>query len=899
MIKRIGKLFLISEKEYPDVTYFYILYFLIGAGMALGRGTADALFFKRYGIEYLPVMYIIVSITLCISSILYASLADRIPAEKFFKYLFTTLIILLTANWLLISNFNTELSYPIYFVIYEVASELLIIHAAHYFSQNFDILQTKRLSPVIMSGSQVGVIFGGLFLASTSHILGVQNIILIWCFILLMSLIIIKSRHKKLGTSPYFRPGYKSNNRVKQSIAEVSEGLSLIKDSKLLKSMSFALFFMVITFYVLCYSVNRIYTDTFKTEESLTAFFGILSAITSVTALLIQLFITNRVVRKFGAKKINLVFPITSIFSYLALLVSFSLSSAIISSFNKDSLMTALRNPVRNIFFSALPDNLQGRARATSIVVVMPIALSITGVLILLMQSMEQSAYLIALGISAAIFYLYYSRQTNKAYVSEMVLHLKNKLFIPETDKTINTDSNDNELLEELSSKLNEKNALTIDLARYISAYYPMNASSIIIQHINDTDHATKDQIIKLLSCNYSNDLHKYLLSQLDTSDSHLKHTILKTLFDSRRSDVERLIPSYLESDNPRIKAAGIYGALIYQKKDCSDETITIWLQLIRSKMINENIASLELISNIESCTNSKQVLINAYKSTIITLLNNESDRVLKLTIENLKYWPLPKFEKITTLVYEIYKRTQPSIRLECVKLCHLFSESAQLSLITDALEDNSSIVRDQAVEQIIINRAYTPSELVKWITIENKGSPRSQLSIMKALQKHKISKQEMKEIALAKAIDASLITQAIKMIESDDQYHSIPSLELLNYTLMEKRQETIDLALFAMHTLENPQDIDIIRAGIKTENPRVLSNACEVLLNMNERDIADILIEIFENLSKKPSNKNSIQEFTNTAELLDWCSKRSDPWLQTCSHNAIELYSNELATKL
>jgi len=861
--------------------------------MALGRGTADALFFKRYGIDYLPVMYIIVSVTLCLSSLLYAALADRIPAEKFFKYLFSILAILLIGNWLAISETDSGLSYPLYFIIYEVASELLVIHAAHYFSQNFDTLQTKRLSPVIMSGAQIGAIFGGIFLATASHLVGVQNIILIWCLLLSLSLLIITIRHRQTGPSPYYRAGYKSNNKIEQSVSDIKEGLSLLKHSNLLRAMSFSLFFMVITFYVMSYSVNRIYTDTFTSEESLTAFFGVLSAVNSVAALFIQLFITNRLIRRFGAKKINLIFPITSIFSYLALLISFALPSAIMASFNKDALMIAVRNPVRNIFFSALPDNIQGRARATSIVVVMPIALSLTGALIWIMQSFENPVYLIALGISSALLYLYYCRQTNKAYVAEMVLHLKKKLFIPETDKRINTGTHDKELLEELSLSLTKKNTLTVDLARYITTYFPFNANQLILNNIDNTDKATKDEIIHLLGKNYTKELHFYLKSEINTTDIHLKHTILTTLFESRNTDSFSLITDSLNSDSPRLQAAGIYGCLIFDDENSYEKAISVWTELTECNHINSRLASLELIKCINTSNSDHTLILDNYKIIISNLLKSEQYRALKLTLINLQNWPEDKFDEISELIYETYKRTPPCIRLLCIKVCHLMSDYMQLLFMQEVLEDNSQLVRDQAVEKLITSESYSPTDLVKWITTYNKGSPRSQLSVLKVLQQHNTSKQLMKDIAIAKAKDAQLITKAIRIISVDPRKKSIPSLELLNYTLTDRRQQIIDLTLFAMHTLEDPNNIDVVRAGIKSHNPRHIANACEVLLNLNEREIADILIDIFEDLNHKKNeiSYNEAKDFSCTLDILLWCSKRLDPWLQCCSLNAKDLY--------
>ena len=91
MLSQISKLLLIRPSEQNHVYYFMILFFCIGAGMALGRGAAEALFFKRYGIEHLPVMYLLTSLCLSLVSLLYAAFVDRLPSEKFYKILFISL----------------------------------------------------------------------------------------------------------------------------------------------------------------------------------------------------------------------------------------------------------------------------------------------------------------------------------------------------------------------------------------------------------------------------------------------------------------------------------------------------------------------------------------------------------------------------------------------------------------------------------------------------------------------------------------------------------------------------------------------------------------------------------------------------------------------------------------
>ena len=51
-----AKLLMVKKAEWPKLSYFFCLFLVISAGLAIGRGTADALFLKRFGIQYLPFM---------------------------------------------------------------------------------------------------------------------------------------------------------------------------------------------------------------------------------------------------------------------------------------------------------------------------------------------------------------------------------------------------------------------------------------------------------------------------------------------------------------------------------------------------------------------------------------------------------------------------------------------------------------------------------------------------------------------------------------------------------------------------------------------------------------------------------------------------------------------------
>ncbi|HEC25831.1 MAG TPA: hypothetical protein ENI67_00250, partial [Gammaproteobacteria bacterium] len=132
MLDRITDSLLIHKDERQQLSYLLIVFILMGAGIALGRGTADALFFKRYGIEYLPVMFVLVGILLSAISVMYAAFVDALPSERFFKIIFALMIALLLGNWFMIRLGASDMVYPAYFLLYEIASELFLVHSALY-----------------------------------------------------------------------------------------------------------------------------------------------------------------------------------------------------------------------------------------------------------------------------------------------------------------------------------------------------------------------------------------------------------------------------------------------------------------------------------------------------------------------------------------------------------------------------------------------------------------------------------------------------------------------------------------------------------------------------------------------------------------------------------------------
>ena len=197
---------MVKRNEWLRVGYFCSLFFVISAGLAIGRGTADALFLKRFGIQYLPVMFLVLGVLMATVSTVYAAYADRLAPERTFYILLGTLAVLLLGNWYLMTTNADSLAYPLYYLLFEISSELLIMHASLYFTANFDNEQSKRLLPMTLAGLQMGEIAGGLILTATP-VMGVQGLVIVWSGLAATAVLIVMMRHRTVGLSPFFHPG--------------------------------------------------------------------------------------------------------------------------------------------------------------------------------------------------------------------------------------------------------------------------------------------------------------------------------------------------------------------------------------------------------------------------------------------------------------------------------------------------------------------------------------------------------------------------------------------------------------------------------------------------------------------------------------------------------------------
>ncbi|MGB5339516.1 MAG: hypothetical protein WBO06_10520 [Gammaproteobacteria bacterium] len=888
MIEKIEKLLLIRSGERANMLYFLSFFLLVSAGMAIGRSTADALFLKRLGIEYLPLMYMAQSLLLAAVSLVYVAFADRIPAEKFFRVLFAALFVLVLASWFVMSATDSTLVYPFYYLVYEVASELLLVHAALYMNQNMNTLQAKRLMPLLYAGAQVGSITGGLLLVAAAPVFGTRNLLLLWCALLVTGFVLLRVRHLRHGTSTHFRAPKKSRNLLTDCVEQVSQGMKFTSSSSLLRAASFALFFMVIAFYILCYSVNRIYTQTFDSEESLTRFFGLLTAVTGAMALFMQVFITNRAIRRFGIRSLNLLFPWTTFASLAALTVSFAFPVALLGSFNKDALMPAFRNPVRSLFFNVLPGYMQGRARAISVAVVLPLALMVCGVILILMQRLENPGYFLVPGMLAAGLYLFFSRRMNQAYVSTLLATLKERLFLPDKHMYADLQGAGANTLAEIMRGINHPDSeVALAFAKVLAASYPERAVNIILQRTRDTENAETDRFLKLLAgldiTRQADDLRRLAAA----GDAHLQTTVMGLLLESGDTQILTAASALLDSRNPRLQSGAIHASLQQGATgDTRAQALAAWRALLAGSH-NARLAALENIPNLAQLSGTeRETLVPACLDACASLLADPGESTRVRALQGLHRWQGASTSEIETAVIQALTSDNPELRAAAAGCLHLVSREQRDKLLLQAIGDGHIRVRTAGIDTLRADAANYEELALEWISASH-GSLRAQQTLLVSLLDAGLGATIFEDIVRSKSEAALQLQEAAGILGRETNEATASARALLEYTLKEQRDQTIELALQALEPLYDTDTIGIIRAGFISGDMRYVASACEVLGSLDNQDMIASLGDALQRSVGGDAGQDD-RYFKSIDDVLTWCAQHNNHWLRLCGQQAL-----------
>src|SRR5215211_6499753 len=155
-------------------------------GSSLGGTGIEALFFARFGVEYLPYMFVGLGITSMVISFGTTAALGSIPRRILYLAIPLVLAILLIVARLALFAKLSWL-YPTLWLGKEILNSLTGILIWGIAGVVCDTRQAKRLFPLFNASRILGQVIGGFATGSLVNSLGVENLLLVWAGTLLLA----------------------------------------------------------------------------------------------------------------------------------------------------------------------------------------------------------------------------------------------------------------------------------------------------------------------------------------------------------------------------------------------------------------------------------------------------------------------------------------------------------------------------------------------------------------------------------------------------------------------------------------------------------------------------------------------------------------------------------------
>jgi len=560
------KSFDLREGEYKRAFLMQLNIFLMISTLLIIKPAVNGLFISKFGVENLPLAFVIVALVATSFSVFYARKLVKIPFHLLIRRtLIISVVSLLIFGILLI--LNVLVGWVIYVFYIWVAIFAVLTASQFWILANlvFNAREAKRLFGFIGAGAIAGGIFGGYLTSLLAPVIGAENLLFVSALLLSFCIPITKTVWRdSLSGKP--QPA-----KTSEKITELSESpFQIIRHSKHLTYLAGIIGVSVIVAKLVDYQFNALASSRITDPDELTAFFGFWFSNFNLISLAIQLFLTRRVVGVYGVGTSLIVLPTGIFIGALFVLFLPSLFAAILIKLADASLKQSINKSAVELLALPIPLRLKNKAKTFIDVFVDSVATGIGGlILILLVNAFDLSTRFISLIILVILgVWFYFAFKVRKEYLKSFQLKIKQAAGNAQA-KSMNF-TNDSVIiaLTRVLEKGNDKqklwalqktrehpniklfdslNALLTDANSQIRAeamrnlyfYRNKNITQQVVQLINDPVHEVKVSAFEYLLEHQPHDRMKLMQRYLYGSDNSLSGAALLGLAGELRNNPE------------------------------------------------------------------------------------------------------------------------------------------------------------------------------------------------------------------------------------------------------------------------------------------------------------------------------------------------------------------------
>ncbi|MBU1151368.1 HEAT repeat domain-containing protein [Patescibacteria group bacterium] len=399
--------------------------FFYRIGFVLGWTLLVAYFTSSYGIFSLPILFIFNALFSIVGSFLYFKLLDKVK-----KPFLMMLTLALAALVLFVSSFLALNENVVFFAFLLLAEAIFLVQFKilldGYIEEMFTPLSSERTFPVIESAETIGGILGGVLIVFLANYFALYQFIYLWIFFVVLTIPIIFLFE---ALNPVVVKAKACDVECKASLFSRLKGEFVnAKNVSFVRNLFFIVLIQWVLYSLLEFQYTRVvYQNTSSVlmdtgsgfEHAFVHDLGLLFAIFSSSALIIQLFVGSRLIKSLGIIATMLLHPIVTFLSVLGLTFSYTFPVAVLAK-NNFTMTTALYTNAYHSAYYAVKTKFREHTRQFLEGMIRPLgALLGTFLLLLLQLAFSNHGYLffainvLMLLFSAGLYFIVRRQQVN------------------------------------------------------------------------------------------------------------------------------------------------------------------------------------------------------------------------------------------------------------------------------------------------------------------------------------------------------------------------------------------------------------------------------------------------------------------------------------------------------
>lgn len=874
--------------------------FLLTASLLIVKPVRNSLFLVEFGAEKLPHVFMLVAFFSALVASIYAKYSKKVRLNYTISITLLISISCFLLIWLLL-HFGYQGSWFLYAFYVWVAIFAVITGTQFWLLANyvFNAREAKRLFGLIGAGAISGGIFGGFLAKYLAPRIKTENLIFLCIGFCIICLCLVWIVWEKYGRPSYGERAYK-HREIRLSKTSANP-VKLIMNSRHLTYLAGIIGLGVVVATLVEYQFNSVAIQEITGTDKLTAFFGLWMSIFSGASLIIQLFLTNKIMKHLGVAASLFFLPVGLLLGAVAILMHPALWSAILIKVSDGSFKHSINKAGTELLALPIPQEIKNRAKAFIDVFVKNFAEGLGGILLIIFTVSTQQISLIIITLIALWTYLII--RVKNEYISSFRLAIeKRTIDLEQQPVNLQDASVLRNFIKVLEGKNERQILFVLNLLENIKDKELIPCLKKLINHPSDE---IKVSVLKMAPLYEDLDLTKEATDLIDSDDQNVRIEAIHYLC-MHSDDKTSVLKTYLiEYEDYRVRSSAMM---------CASRE---WKE---SKAFRKEIDLIDILDGMLKRFQDKKVdpeksrMIKTNAAKVIGEVNNPklypylhsflADEMMDVVqAAVIGIGQIQEKEFVPTLIAFLKKK---HIRKYARESLAEYGEGI-IDILAEHLEnDRKDRQERQAIPKVfsLIGSQDSVNRLMKNLSQKDLHL---RYEIIKALNKLRIKFQELKfdkqsiktkileEIELYNRTLALWIRQNMELISGEaseppniDPGQRQKARKLLITALDEKLDNNLERIFRLLGLHYPPKDMYDAYLGIKSSNLHIRANSIEFLDNILEPKLKRILIPIVETtradiLIDKPSEISGL-EIPSEFECIKSILQSHDNWLKTCT---------------